>query len=91
MFGIERPDDGLQRLDHLQRIAARPQQQDHSRDRVLGERQIDEIHRPFRRVAILDGLRDADDLDRRAGAVIEPDAFADGIRARPVVFREAAH
>ena len=55
---------------------------------MLGERQIDEIHLPVERVAIHDGLGDADDLDRRAGEVIEPDAFADGVRTRPIVFRE---
>ena len=37
---------------------------------------------------ILDRLRDADDLDRRAGAAIEPDAFAHRVGVRPVVFRE---
>ena len=42
----------------------------------------------FAGVPILDGLRDADDLDRRAGRAIEPDVFAHRIRARPIVVRE---
>jgi Transcriptional regulator PadR-like family/FtsX-like permease family len=44
---IEGADNFLHGLDQLQRLAARPQHQDHSRDRMLGRRQIHEIHRLF--------------------------------------------
>src|SRR3989454_10903811 len=37
---------------------------------------------------ILDGLGDADDLDRRAGGAIEPEVFSCRVGARPIVFRE---
>ena len=65
----------------MQRIAARSQQQDHSRDRLLGQWQIDEIHRLFAGVLIFDGLRHPHNLDRHASAVSQPDVFADGIGA----------
>ena len=88
MFGIERPDDVLHRLDQLQRVAARPQQQHHARDRMLGERHVDEVDRPVERVLVLDRLRDTDDLDRRAVRPSEPEALADRVGVRPVVLRE---
>ena len=37
---------------------------------------------------VLDGLRYAYNLNRRAVAALEPDVFAHGIGARPIVFRE---
>ena len=39
-------------------------------------------------MSIRDGLRDADNFDRRPGAAIEPDVFAYGIDAWPIVFHE---
>ena len=52
---------------------------------MLGERQVDEVGLPVGRLAVLDRLRDADDLDRRAVAALEPDPLAHRVGARPVV------
>jgi hypothetical protein len=55
---------------------------------MLGQRHIREIHRLFDSPLILDGLRNAYNLNRRAVAAVEPDMFAHRIRTRPIVFRE---
>src|SRR4051812_39611547 len=55
---------------------------------MLSERYVDEVLRLLERLTIRDRLRDADHLDRRAGAVVEPDMLADGVGVGPVVPRE---
>ncbi len=60
-----------------------------SGDGILNDRQVHEIRGPSEAVAVLDGLGDADDLDRFARGASEPEAFAEhGRRARPVVIGE---
>ena len=73
---IEGPYNVFDGLDQLQRIAVGANHQDHPRDGMLGQRHINEIHRLFHSRLILNGLRDADDLNQRACRAIEVNVFA---------------
>src|ERR1017187_3260782 len=85
-FGLRVRTTSFTDVSQCQRIAARPYQQDHSRDRTLGQRQIHEIG--WLPGCVFDRRRDADDLHRCPGAALEADVFAHGIGALPVVARE---
>ena len=53
---------------------------------MLSQRDVGEVDLLRATILVLDGLRDAHNLHRRAGAVIQTDMLSQGVTVRPVVF-----